>query len=455
MRRSLLLLAGVLACGSEPGGSGGEASSSSGSSEAGSATTPTTSSPTTTNVPESSGEGTSSESASASSVDESSSSTGASPGCGDGEIGDDEVCDDGNAIDGDGCNADCTPSGAVHWEVVRDGELHGGDIFVAPAIADDGSVLVTGYVAEANPAGRELVVVGYDAAGVEAWQYVTGANSQNDQGNAIAALEGDAVVAGFIAGNTMQYLGRVADGAALWENDAIGGAGGANAVVIADGAIVVGGIVDGRGYLASFDGDGASGWSWMSPMTGGCNPCDRIMDLAIAANGDVLAAGERAEDEPFKDALLARFSPDGDELWSAVDEQLGTNESMYRVSEDGSGDILTVRGDADELSYVRRYAADGSSFDELDLDDTEYVADVAASPLGGYLLAVNTTDGSAVRRHGDDDVMSWEQTWATPAGGAVFAYALAIDANGVIVVAGAWREDMAGNYDGWLVSLGQ
>jgi len=65
------------------------------------------------------------------------------PECGDGNLDPGEICDDDNLVDGDGCNADCSPSGTVLWEIVEDGGAGLADGAASIAI-DDADALFVG-----------------------------------------------------------------------------------------------------------------------------------------------------------------------------------------------------------------------------------------------------------------------------------------------------------------------
>jgi cysteine-rich repeat protein len=93
--------------------------------------------------------------------------------CGDAEVDAGEGCDDGNLMDGDGCNADCTPSGQLLWEL----ELSPGPGAYMSAeqlsVDADGNVVVGGvWVAEQEPWLSYPYVRRYDANGQQLLHYV-------------------------------------------------------------------------------------------------------------------------------------------------------------------------------------------------------------------------------------------------------------------------------------------
>lgn len=80
---------------------------------------------------------------SATSVDDSTTDTPAV--CGNGSLDPGEDCDDDNLVDGDGCNADCTPSGSVIWQIVEDGPAGLGDGAASIDIGPDDALYVGGW----------------------------------------------------------------------------------------------------------------------------------------------------------------------------------------------------------------------------------------------------------------------------------------------------------------------
>ncbi|KIG14614.1 hypothetical protein DB30_06669 [Enhygromyxa salina] len=68
--------------------------------------------------------------------------TEGTPVCGDGLQAGEELCDDGNDVDLDGCNSDCTPTGAVVWQV--DLGVDGFDVAEGTCLATDGATVYFG-----------------------------------------------------------------------------------------------------------------------------------------------------------------------------------------------------------------------------------------------------------------------------------------------------------------------
>ncbi|HWB75834.1 MAG TPA: hypothetical protein VG755_12790 [Nannocystaceae bacterium] len=343
-----------------------------------------------------------------------------------------------------GCTTDCDAPPTTLWEVSRDGEAHNDDRFAAVAIADDGAVIVNGFVAEATPS-RDVAVVAFAADGTESWAYVTGASAQDDVGTDVAIVDGDVVATATRDGTAMQWLARIDEGVAAWEYEASGSA---HTVAVLGGGIVAGGVADARGYVGAFDGnDGTPAWTWSSPIAGGCATCDRILDVEVLANADIAAVGARGEDGT---AVVVRLSPDGSEIWSAADDAPGT---ALRLTAEASGDLLVIVRDDEEVTQLRRYPGDGSGHLQLPSDPDEQLADIASDPLGGWVVAANLADGVAIRHYDARDAIAWADTRDAPADGELIVSAIAVDGAGEVAACGTRRVDDVTGYDGWVIVL--
>ncbi len=116
---------------------------------------------------------------------------------------------------------------------------------------------------------------------------------------------------------------------------------------VADGGSLVGGVVAGDAWLARFDPSGGSVFTQAVPPDGGS-----VRALAIAADGTVIAVGhEDAAGE--RDAWVAAFDLDGDELWRTSSSAPGDDEALALCIVD---DIAYVSGYRTDALWVAAYA---------------------------------------------------------------------------------------------------
>jgi hypothetical protein len=106
-----------------------------------------------------------------------------------------------------------------------------------------------------------------------------------------------------------------------------------------DGALVLGGSIgeERDGWLERMDASGASLWSWAS----GEPTHAEVEDVAIAANGDVIAGGFVSGLD--QDARVWKLSAAGELLWTWTwDEPLANDDIVRAVAVFPEGDIVVV-----------------------------------------------------------------------------------------------------------------
>jgi uncharacterized delta-60 repeat protein len=329
------------------------------------------------------------------------------PRCGDSVTNGREACDDGDPIDGNGCNVDCLLSGAEIWTERYTGRDAGDAIAHGVAVDLDGNVIVVG----------EEFVVGQSA---NIW----------------------------IAKYT-------AAGALLWSQSVVGAGAGidiARGVAVApDGAIVVVGqlAVQGQGtdlWLRKLDGAGKE--LWTRAYNGKSNLGDSGNAVAIDTYGEIYVAGDEYQLIGLSNALVRKYSPAGDLLWSdTYDHELG-NDYARAIALTPAGDPVVVGSVYEPLGlaelWVRKYASDGVllwSRAEDFAAGNDIGRGVAVDPTGDILLTgeIYAPIGLAnilVRRLSGDGDLIWEDVYDSKGSDNDIGRAIAISPDGTIVVAG-------------------
>lgn len=166
------------------------------------------------------------------------------------------------------------PLGGLIWNDTYDGVGGLSDIAFGIDADVDGNVLVAGVIRGAGD-DNDIFVRSYDADGGEQWtDIVLGAAGETDFGQGVAMLDTDAIVAGII-------------------RDTPG---------------------DGDAWVRRYQTDGSV--SWTQTYSGTANTeGDGALDVAVAANGSILAAGGVVDIEGSR-YWLARLDDEGEVIWA-------------------------------------------------------------------------------------------------------------------------------------------
>jgi len=376
-------------------------------------------------------------------------------------------------------------TGALDPSFDYDGKLvtdfsGGDDTGQAVALQTDGKIVVAGWaygatpdfaVARYNPDGS--LDTGFDGDG----KVVTDFAGGNDYGKAVVLqADGKIVVAGGTAGATDEFalvrynpdgsLDTGFDGDGRVVTDFAGGNDYGNAVALqADGKIVVAGYTEGAtldfavarynpdGSLdTGFDGDG----KLVTDFSGGD---DLSYAVVLQADGKIVVAGYTVS--ATWDFAVARYNPDGSldmgfdgDGKVATDYDGGTDYGKAVVLQaDGKIVLAGITYSATADFAVARYNPDGSLDTGFD-GDGRVVTDFAGGDDRGYAIALQadgkivmagsaygaTLDFAVARYNPDgslDTTFDGDGKLVTDfAGGDDWGYAVALQADGKIVVAG-------------------
>ena len=251
---------------------------------------------------------------------------------------------------------------------------------------------------------------------------------------------------------------------------------GAAVRVAADGSIFVcgsAGPYSGEslsGLVGRFDSMGQETWVNLVAVDG--QTFVAAQDLALDPGGDLVIAGfQQAGDTPSsRDAWLARYTADGDEVWSVtIDGPAGSSDQASAVAILPGGDVAVagyLRGDTGRDLWVGVYGGnDGAEVWRALVDgpssDTDAASGVAVDPDGnivvaGYVTApvTDTDQDMYIAKYDATGMELWSVTLNPLAGRDDGANSVAVDGSGTIFVAGYARATLAAaNYDGVLVAL--
>ncbi len=305
--------------------------------------------------------------------------TSAVSGCQDGIVDPGEQCDDGNDVNADGCNRDCRFSGQLVWQRTVGtgfGAVDQGD-GIAPEV--DGSVWVSGYVSANADGGRDGWLARYDATGRMIWEVtLSGPGGTNDE---IRGLVSDGVGNVYAAGYRSGPKGQALD-AWLARYDSAGtqawvqhynGVESRNDVydaltLDAEGNVVVGGftqsLVTGNDvFLRKVSSAGDVLWS--RTFDGPSGGFDLLRDVEVSPAGHIYVAGyEAGPTAEARNAWLAKFDGDGNEIWSrSFNGPESLDDQLNGLSVIGEDEVVVCGFESGTAypshSIVRRYDALG------------------------------------------------------------------------------------------------
>jgi len=407
-------------------------------------------------------EGSSSDGSSSGTTGDPSTSTGAPVGCGDGIVDGDELCDDGNDIDADGCNADCTPSGALLWsDQIGSGLGNDDDAFDA-AVDSFGNFYVVGYISTES-AGRDIWYRKYDDMGEELWtKTVDGPLSASDQGRGIIVEDTELFyVGGFTpvmdqSQNT--WLRRHgADGSELWTKTYNGAANSGDIIrglARAEGkdVIAVGHHNVGVGaqdmWLRRYSESGVA--LWTRTYEGSAMGNDQAEAVAVADDGSIYVVGNETVAGEGYNMWLSKLDPDGNILWTRLRNGASNKGDYLRgVAVDPSGDAIVCGYesmiDVPWQSWVRRYDTDGlivwtETYDG-ESHEGAHCFGLVRDLVGDFVFTGGEiVDGSRkvfVQKRSSDGTLRWTRTVPSPSTGSDFGRGIAAGPDNSVYVAGS------------------
>jgi len=344
------------------------------------------------------------------------------------------------------------PDGTQVWAKTTGGS--GIETFVGVALAGDGSIIAVGLTWSTDGdfppshGKQDALIAKYSPDGTQEWAKTTGGSDDEEFSSVAVAGDGSIIVAGYTRstdgdlppsrGENDALIAKYSpDGTRQWakttggsDSDAFWGV-----AVAGDGSIIAAG-----GHTGSTDGDGSptpskadslivkyspDGTQEWAKTTGGSDD-DQFLEIAVDGDGGIIAVGYASStDGGFppshgkKDALIAKYSPDGTQQWARTSG--GRDEDSFSgiaVATDGSliaaghtqstgGDFSPSHGDDDAL--IVKYSPDGTRnwAKTAGGSDSDYLIGVATAS-GGKILAAGWTyseDGPFPVIHGWSDAL--------------------------------------------------
>jgi len=385
---------------------------------------------------------------------------GPGPGCGDGEVNGPEACDDGNNLGDDECNADCVLPGTLLWTRNYTGEDAGNARARGAAVDASGNVIVVGeeFVVgqNANVWARK-----YTPEGEVLWTWSwNGASNGDDIAHAIAIdPAGDLVIVGetYVGGSgaDMLFIKLGPDSKPIWQStyNGPGNLGDRAYGVAVDGTGNI--AVTGEEYkliglhnvfTRVMDTNGTAIWTDTFDANAGN---DSGHAVAFTSSSDVVVAGEIYVPIGLANLWLRKYAAGGATMWTKSSDHMLGNDIWRGVAVDGAGEIGLV-GEVYEVAglsaiKIARYSADG---DELwsDIQDSEGgdndIGHGVAFDAGNNLIAVgeeytaNDFARAWVRKYDPMGAQRWTQIFDGDAAGNDISSAVAIDAAGHVYAAG-------------------
>jgi hypothetical protein len=368
--------------------------------------------------------------------------------------------------------------GAVLWrrEIAGTNESSNLNEAVAIAITAEGDVVAAGFTMFDLPIFTVVKING--ATGELIWRrgiQGSGANNRAYAESVVVDGNGDVVAAGFSSIDGIGVLTTVklagATGEVMWRRGVTGTAADAyaNSVTVdAVGDVIAAGTVafcestppctpqETHYYFHVLKMSGATGTLVWRQSIGGTriNGYDEALSVAIGAGGDVIAAGYTENPTTLDDITVVKLARDsGDVLWR-TDINGTANQNDY-----ASGVVVDAQGDAVVAGYTRNspgsadfsvFKLSGGSGAEVwrallrgAVGGFEYAQAVALNANGDVLAAGAThnfdasmSDFTVVKLRADTGIEVWHHLADGALGERSGANAVAIDANGDVAAAG-------------------
>jgi len=355
-----------------------------------------------------------------------------------------------------------SPDGDLLWENTYTGSATGTDYGYALTLDPRGNVYVAGFGNGTNPATFDIFVLKYDADGNSVWtqrwtspitNYSAYAYSiaVDNQGNVFTTgFESD----GFTDGEfiTLKFN---SSGVLQWATPYNGSTSSidyANHIVVdSDGNSYITGWSGGANNLhdmttIKYDPDGNE--LWVKRYNGSADDNDYAYWLALDGSGNVYVAGQSVETGSDNDITTIKYAPNGDEIWVRhYDGPAHGYDAGQAIAVDADGNAYVTGNHtiATGLECVTlKYSAAGdllwtASFNGPDASGGVFISialdDTASAYVTGFVFSGGAGDSATVK-YDTNGIEQWAQLYDGPGHSSDGAYAIAVDNNHNVAIAG-------------------
>jgi uncharacterized delta-60 repeat protein len=364
-------------------------------------------------------------------------------------------------------NEDChtvkySPNGDVLWADTYAGSATGTDYGYTLAVDQNGNTYVGGFGNGDNPATFDIFVLKYDSNGNRVWtqrwtspitNYSAYAYSiaVDNQGNVFTTgFESD----GFTDGEfiTLKFN---SSGVLQWATPYNGSTSSidyANHIVVdSDGNSYITGWSGGANNLhdmttIKYDPDGNE--LWVKRYNGSADDNDYAYWLALDGSGNVYVAGQSVETGSDNDITTIKYAPNGDEIWVRhYDGPAHGYDAGQAIAVDADGNAYVTGNHtiATGLECVTlKYSAAGdllwtASFNGPDASGGVFISialdDTASAYVTGFVFSGGAGDSATVK-YDTNGIEQWAQLYDGPGHSSDGAYAIAVDNNHNVAIAG-------------------
>ncbi|PSN19715.1 hypothetical protein C7271_05840 [filamentous cyanobacterium CCP5] len=242
------------------------------------------------------------------------------------------------------------------------------------------------------------------------------------------------------------------------------------AVAVSESSIFVagttGGSLDGQGtglgndaFIAKYDLVG--NLQWVNQL--GTPQTDQGYSVTVDAQGNAYLTGSTRGSLPENksgggsDAFLAKFSDDGDLVWTRQLSLSGSQEGNVVASDDAQN-VYVAGSSGFRNGFIAKFDASGQQQWDEQLDSFNYVRDLEVSSSGNLYLGGATRSSlsdAIIKKLDTDGDLVWTQELATPQND--FVESLEIGSDGTIYAVGSTRGELGdtsfGNSDLFLSSF--
>ena len=304
------------------------------------------------------------------------------------------------------------PQGNLIWENRLPDSYDSAEVPTAMAVNPDGTVYVTGY-AYREGHSYDIFLVRYSGSGETDWlQYYDGVTSDVDVPTSISVREGSfLIIGGFSLRSGSGY-----DAIIVWFSE--------------DGSLL-----------------------WLDRYTGDGNADDYFSTVTLCENGKAIAAGASYRSSSHYDMLIIQYSASGDRDWLVLrDGSFLMDDRIVSVQADDSGNIfvtgyITTMYQKENILTLR-YDSSGTVRWSSVYDGPKSFSDAAVGMavdqiynkiyVTGYSANAATEDRDLITLKYDyEGTILWIARYVSPTGGDDAASAIALDANGDLVVSGS------------------